>query len=52
MSASLLLGLEGNVTFWLPIGAAALLVGNLIVELDQSSTKSNSPENITYLPEI
>tara|TARA_B100000902_G_scaffold151259_1_gene147788 strand:- start:372 stop:1325 length:954 start_codon:yes stop_codon:yes gene_type:complete len=36
MSASLFLGLEGNVTFWLPLGAIALLIGNLIVELDQN----------------
>ena len=41
MSASLLLGLEGNITFWLPVGAIALLIGNLIVELDQKPIESN-----------
>lgn len=35
MSASLVLGLEGDVSYWLPVGAIALLIGNLIVELDQ-----------------
>ncbi len=34
---SLLLGLEGDVTFWLPVGAAALLIGNLVVEYEQIS---------------
>ena len=37
MLGSLLLGLEGDVTFWLPLGAAALLIGNLVVEYDQIS---------------
>ena len=37
MLGSLLLGLEGDVTFWLPVGAAALLIGNLVVEYDQIS---------------
>ena len=32
---SLWLGLEGSVTFWLPIGAVALLIGNLVVEYEQ-----------------
>ena len=44
MSASLFLGLEGNITFWLPVGAIALLIGNLIVELDQKPTESNNSE--------
>ena len=44
MSASLLLGLEGNVSFWLPLGAIALLVGNLIVELDQATPESSKSE--------
>ena len=35
MLGSLLLGLEGDVTFWLPVGAAALLIGNLVVEYEQ-----------------
>ena len=41
MLGSLFLGLEGDVTFWLPVGAAALLIGNLVVEYEQlSSSKS------------
>ena len=44
MTASLFLGLEGNITFWLPLGAIALLIGNLIVELDQKPTQSNKSE--------
>ncbi len=44
MFASLLLGLEGDVTFWLPLGAAALLIGNLVVEFEQISTESNPSE--------
>ncbi len=44
MFASLLLGLEGDVTFWLPLGAAALLIGNLVVEFEQISTESNISE--------
>ena len=32
---SLWLGLEGSVTFWLPVGAVALLIGNLVVEYEQ-----------------
>ncbi|CAI8312523.1 MAG: Uncharacterised protein [Marine Group II euryarchaeote MED-G33] len=44
MLGSLLLGLEGDVTFWLPLGAAALLIGNLVVEYDQiSEQKEGSP---------
>ena len=39
MLGSLLLGLEGDVTFWLPVGAAALLIGNLVVEYDQISER-------------
>ena len=39
MLGSLLLGLEGDVTFWLPVGAAALLIGNLVVEYEQISEK-------------
>ncbi|HIH81981.1 MAG TPA: hypothetical protein HA309_06070 [Candidatus Thalassarchaeaceae archaeon] len=35
MLGSLVLGLEGDVTFWLPVGAAALLIGNLVVEYEQ-----------------
>lgn len=37
MLGSLLLGLEGDVTFWLPVGAAALLIGNLVIEYEQIS---------------
>jgi len=37
-----LLGLEGDVTFWLPVGAAALLIGNLVVEYEQVS--ASKPE--------
>ena len=44
MSASLFLGLEGSITFWLPVGAIALLIGNLIVELDQKPKESNKSE--------
>ena len=44
MTASLFLGLEGNITFWLPLGAIALLIGNLIVELDQKPTQSQKSE--------
>ena len=44
MSASLFLGLEGDITFWLPVGAIALLIGNLIVELDQKPKESNKSE--------
>jgi len=44
MSASLFLGLEGSITFWLPVGAIALLIGNLIVELDQKPTEPNKSE--------
>ena len=41
MLGSLFLGHEGDVTFWLPVGAAALLIGNLVVEYEQiSSSKS------------
>ena len=35
MLGSLMLGLEGEVTFWLPLGAAALLIGNIVVEYEQ-----------------
>jgi len=42
MLGSLLLGLEGDVTFWLPVGAAALLVGNLVVEYEQVTGGSES----------
>jgi drug/metabolite transporter (DMT)-like permease len=42
MLGSLLLGLEGDVTFWLPVGAAALLIGNLVVEYEQVS--ASNPE--------
>ncbi len=35
MLGSLFLGLEGDVTFWLPVGAAALLIGNLVIEYEQ-----------------
>ncbi|MBD14302.1 MAG: hypothetical protein CMJ72_03940 [Planctomycetaceae bacterium] len=35
MLGSLMLGLEGGVTFWLPLGAAALLIGNIVVEYEQ-----------------
>ena len=42
MLGSLLLGLEGDVTFWLPVGAAALLIGNLVVEYEQVS--ASKPE--------
>ena len=35
MLGSLVLGLEGEVTLWLPVGAVALLVGNLVVEYEQ-----------------
>jgi len=45
MFASLLLGLEGDITFWLPLGAAALLIGNLVVEFEQISTESNISED-------
>ena len=41
MFGSLLLGLEGEVTFWLPVGAAALLIGNLVVEYEQISTSKS-----------
>ena len=37
MLGSLFLGLEGSVTFWLPVGAAALLIGNLVIEYEQIS---------------
>ncbi len=43
MLGSLFLGLEGDVTFWLPVGAAALLIGNLVVEYEQiTGTKQGS----------
>jgi len=43
MLGSLFLGLEGDVTFWLPVGAAALLIGNLVVEYEQiTGTKHGS----------
>ena len=42
MLGSLLLGLEGDVTFWLPVGAVALLIGNLVVEYEQVS--ASKPE--------
>ena len=38
---SLFMGLEGDFTFWLPLGAAALLLGNLVIEFDHLS---GSPE--------
>ena len=41
MLGSLLLGLEGDVTFWLPVGAAALLIGNLVVEYEQISASKS-----------
>ncbi len=31
---SLFMGLEGDFTFWLPLGASALLLGNLVIEFD------------------
>ncbi|MDP6906080.1 MAG: DMT family transporter [Candidatus Thalassarchaeaceae archaeon] len=31
---SLIMGLEGDFTFWLPLGAAALLLGNFVIEFD------------------
>ncbi len=34
MLGSLILGLEGEVTFWLPVGAVALLIGNFVVEYE------------------
>ena len=36
--------IKGNITFWLPIGAIALLIGNLIVELDQKPIESIKSE--------
>ena len=42
MLGSLLLGLEGDVTFWLPVGAAALLIGNLVVEYEQISAEKSA----------
>jgi drug/metabolite transporter (DMT)-like permease len=45
MFASLFLGLEGDVTFWLPLGAAALLIGNLVIEFEQISIGSNTSED-------
>ena len=42
MLGSLLLGLEGDVTFWLPVGAAALLIGNLVVEYEQVSAPESA----------
>lgn len=44
MLASLLLGLEGDIIFWLPVGAAALLGGNLVVEFDALSA-SDEPDS-------
>lgn len=41
---SLLLGLEGDVIFWLPLGAAALLIGNLVVEFEQINVESSESE--------
>ena len=41
MLGSLFLGLEGDVTFWLPVGAAALLIGNLVVEYEQISSSDS-----------
>lgn len=41
---SLLLGLEGDVIFWLPLGAAALLIGNLVVEFEQMNVESSESE--------
>ena len=35
---SLGLGLEGDPTFWLFIGAGSLLLGNLIIELEPRNT--------------
>ncbi len=42
MLGSLFLGLEGDVTFWLPVGAAALLIGNLVVEYEQISSSDSA----------
>ena len=44
MLGSLFLGLEGDITFWLPLGAVALIVGNLVVEFDQISSESTESE--------
>ena len=43
--ASLALGLEGSITMWLPIGAGALLIGNLVVEFD-ALKPSNDAETV------
>ena len=42
MLGSLFLGLEGDVTFWLPVGAVALLIGNLVVEYEQVSSSDSA----------
>ena len=44
MLGSLVLGLEGDVTFWLPVGAVALLIGNLVVEYEQISRSNDESE--------
>ena len=44
MLGSLMLGLEGEVTFWLPLGAAALLIGNIVVEYEQISRIGDESE--------
>ena len=44
MLGSLFLGLEGDITFWLLLGAVALIVGNLVVEFDQISSESTESE--------
>ena len=41
---SLLLGLEGDVIFWLPLGAAALLIGNFVIEFEQINVESSESE--------
>ena len=42
MLGSLFLGLEGDVTFWLPVGAAALLIGNLVIEYEQIAREKSA----------
>ncbi len=41
MVGSLVLGLEGEVSFWLPIGALALLLGNLVMELESLLSRAD-----------
>ena len=42
---SLMLGMEGEVTFWLFLGGGALIIGNLIVEITNLKEESDSKIN-------